>query len=61
MSDAATTAPARAPTLTVRRLAPDVIQKLKDRAWGNRRSMESEIRQILTDAVMQPAAAEGGE
>lgn len=61
MSDAATTAPARAPTLTVRRLAPDVVQKLKDRARSNRRSMEEELRRILTDAVTPTATSTGGE
>lgn len=40
--------------LTVRRLAGDIIHKLKERAWSNRRSMEAEARQILADAVAPP-------
>ena len=44
--------------IAVRRLAGDVIQKLKERAWSNRRSMESEVRLILGDAVApRPAMA----
>lgn len=50
MSDTAASATPRVPTLTIRRLPADVVLKLKDRAWRNRRSMEAEVREILQAA-----------
>jgi plasmid stability protein len=36
-------------TLTIRRLADDVYERLRDRARSNRRSLEAEAREILTE------------
>jgi plasmid stability protein len=36
-------------TLTIRRLDDDVYERLKNRARSNRRSLEAEARDILTD------------
>jgi plasmid stability protein len=38
--------------LTIRRLAPSVIEALKKRANAAGRSMEEEARTILSDAVL---------
>ena len=40
--------------LLVRQLDDDTIKRLKDRARRHRRSMEAEIRLILTEAVLEP-------
>lgn len=42
-------------TLTVRRLPADVVDELKARAYRNHRSLESELRAILTAASIEPA------
>ena len=39
------------PTLTVRRLEDDVYQELKTQAEASGRSMEAEVRAILTSTV----------
>ena len=36
-------------TLTIRRLDDDVYARLRDRARSNKRSLEAEAREILTD------------
>ena len=38
-------------TVTVRRLDDEVVRRLKQRASGNNRSLESEVRSILEQAV----------
>lgn len=38
--------------ITIRRLPPDIKAGLKARALRHRRSMEEEVRQILTEAVV---------
>ena len=43
-------------TANVRRLNQDVVERLKRRAAGNHRSLESEIRHILSAAEDQMAA-----
>src|SRR5688572_11659142 len=43
-------------TLTVRNIDPEVRQRLRVRAARNGRSMEAELRQIIKDAVSNPAA-----
>jgi plasmid stability protein len=43
--------------LTIRRLAPTVIEGLKKRAAAAGRSMEEEARTILTEAVSDPQLA----
>lgn len=40
--------------LTVRGLDGTIIERLKERARGRRRSLEAELRAILTDAARQP-------
>lgn len=35
------------PTLTIRNLSPEVVERLKERAKRNGRSMEQEAREIL--------------
>jgi plasmid stability protein len=40
--------------LLVRQLDDATVQRLKDRARRNGRSMEAEVRAILADAVMEP-------
>jgi plasmid stability protein len=42
----------------VRQLEDDVVEKLKQRARKNARSMEAEARHILRAAVQQPAAGD---
>ena len=44
-------------TVHVRRLDPDVVERLERRAAENHRSLESEIRQILSDAAEDQMAA----
>ena len=44
-------------TVHVRRLDPDVVERLKRRAAANHRSLESEIRQILSTAAEDQMAA----
>jgi plasmid stability protein len=39
------------PTITIRNLPEDVVRKLKDSAKRHNRSMEQEVRCILTEAV----------
>lgn len=46
------------PTLTIRRLDGEVIKKLKTRADTHNRSLEAEVRQILTDTVHPSAAVD---
>lgn len=40
-------------TLTIRRLPTDVIDELKSRAHRNERSLEAELREILTAAAIE--------
>lgn len=42
-------------TLTIRNLEPSVKERLRVRAAQNRRSMEAELRAIVTEAVEAPA------
>ena len=42
-------------TITIRNLDADVQRRLKQRAAEHDRSMEAEVRAILTDAVVEPA------
>lgn len=44
-------------TINVRQLGDDVAQRLKRRAVGNDRSLESEMRRILAHAVEDDMAA----
>ena len=44
-------------TVHVRRLDPDVVERLERRAAANHRSLESEIRQILSEAAEDQMAA----
>ena len=44
-------------TINVRQLDDDVVQRLKRRAAGNDRSLESEVRRILARAVEDDVAA----
>ena len=44
-------------TVHVRRLDPDVVERLKRRAAANHRSLEDEIRRILAEAAEDPMAA----
>lgn len=39
-------------TLTIRRLDEDVYERLRDRARSNRRSLEAEARDILTERAL---------
>lgn len=41
--------------LTIRNLDDSVVAKLKERAKANNRSLEAELRQILTDTVDSPS------
>lgn len=41
-------------TLTIRRLPTDIIDELKTRARRNKRSLEAELRAILTAAAVEP-------
>ncbi|GMA23862.1 plasmid stabilization protein [Luteimicrobium album] len=45
-------------TITVRGLDDDVKQKIRVRAAAHGRSMEAEVREILTEAVSVPSPAE---
>jgi plasmid stability protein len=38
-------------TLTIRNLADDVVEALKERARRNHRSLEAEVRQLLYDVA----------
>lgn len=44
-------------TINVRRLDDDVVRRLKRRAAGNNRSLESEVRHILQGAVADGMSA----
>jgi len=43
-------------SVTIRNLDDDVVETLKRRARANNRSLEGELRQILTDAAGRGAA-----
>ncbi len=43
-------------TVTIRKLDGAIIEALKQRARANNRSLEGELRQILTDAAHDPRA-----
>jgi plasmid stability protein len=43
--------------LTIRRLDPMVVEKLKTRAVAAGRSMEEEVRQILSEALLEEQLA----
>lgn len=45
-------------TINVRRLADDQVQRLKQSAARNNRSLESEVRHILQSAIESDEAAE---
>ena len=40
--------------LTIRNLDPAVIARLKERAISNKRSLEAELRDLLTEAASRP-------
>lgn len=42
-------------SLTIRNIPQDVLERLKERAARNRRSMQGEILQILEFAAQEPA------
>ena len=42
--------------LTIRQLAPELHQALRDRAARSGRSVEGEVRHILADACLAPAS-----
>ena len=42
-------------SVTIRNLDDDVVTKLKARAKANHRSLEAELRQLLSDAVREVA------
>lgn len=44
--------------ITIRNLDDDVVEELKGRAKAHRRSLEAELRQILSDAVRRPSRDE---
>ena len=44
--------------LTIRNLDDAVVEKLKARARTHRRSLEAELRELLTEAAAQPSRAE---
>ena len=44
--------------LTIRNLDDDIVDILKSRAKGHNRSLEAELRQILTDTAKPGAAAD---
>lgn len=44
------------PTLTIRNLAPRVVQSLKSLARRHGRSMEQEVREVLEDHVIEREA-----
>jgi len=41
------------PSLTVRKLGRDIIERLKARAKSNGRSLEAELREVLTKAARE--------
>ena len=43
-------------TLTIRKLDDDVVAALKKRASRNQRSLEAEVRELLSDAVSRGSA-----
>lgn len=43
-------------SVTIRNLDGDVVEALKRRARANNRSLEGELRQLLTDAARRAAA-----
>jgi antitoxin FitA len=43
-------------TLTIRKLDDDVVAALKMRASRNQRSLEAEVRELLSDAVSRGSA-----
>ena len=45
-------------TLTIRNLEAETVDKLKQRAKKNQRSLEAEVRHIITRFVEQPDRAE---
>ncbi len=45
--------------LSIRNLDDDVKERLRVRAAGHGRSMESEVRAILADAVSDPRTSDG--
>lgn len=44
--------------ITIRNLDNDVVEELKDRARAHHRSLEAELRQILSEAVRRPDRGE---
>ena len=46
-------------SLTIRNIPRDVLARLKARATANRRSMQSEVLQILEAAAREPASRLG--
>ncbi len=47
--------------ILVRDLAPEIVERLKERARGNARSLEAEVRVILENAAGQYTTAEFAE
>ena len=47
--------------ILVRDLAPEIVERLKERARGNARSLEAEVRVILEDATRRYTMAEFAE
>lgn len=45
-------------TVTIRNLDDEVVEKLKAKAKANDRSLEAELRQLLTDAAARPSPGE---
>jgi len=41
------------PSLTVRKLGSDIVERLKARAKSNGRSLEAELREVLTKAARE--------
>lgn len=48
-------------TVTIRNLSDEVVDALKERARRNSRSMEAEVRELLTRSVNDEASASGVE
>lgn len=48
-------------TLTIRNLDDEVVAKLKARAQSRNRSLEAEVRMLLSEAVSRPSREEFGE
>jgi plasmid stability protein len=44
--------------ITIRNLDDDVVEQLKDRARAHHRSLEAELRQILSEAARRPGMDE---